>query len=692
MFATVGRIDHTEDSNEFANRILRDYEPSAGEQLLTALLEDAGPRENASIFAPSAPESNTALSQLDKFLGRQGELNLVARGDDLTLAPLSYYTGSVYRSSAAILPLLSEGAASARTHNARASFLAGFAVGQEIPTLLLAPKSLNPPLDYKDRMFRFGSAVELTSKIEAWIQNLQKDPSDRRVGRLRVSVEMPISTFGRYVAEEELDALSDYYVPTVQFENILSGSFSTLFLGRKGTGKSAAMEQATRVLSRETGVLTVALKPASYEIQGMLQAAESMSTSSELSYFFINLWRHLLYTEIAFSAIEAVRSQPSSVEAIGQVEDLESFLVSMNVDPQADFSARMETLIERLTLGESTTINQAAIAESLKVSNLARILTLTKRILAPQSRVSVLIDNLDKAWEPDSELTDVSRFLLSLIDASRDLERKFAQSRSGEPSVTFNTTIFLRQDIFDAIRKRVAEPDKLPIETIEWRDQELLIRVLEERYLAKRRGGRSKSGDVWKELFPQEVNGLSARDYFLWRSLPRPRDLIHFANLCLSTAINRNHSLVTQDDVATAESVYSRFAVDALIVESASEGMPVQETVLNLGGLESTILASDISVIFSELSSPDDMLEWLIRTSFLGVEVGPGEFRHVEGSAEARTHMALASRFATKRGAEPRYRIHPAFRPHLQIRDDDLHDGLVTDVTLGYPEVSHSNP
>ena len=161
-------------------------------------------------------------------------------------APLSYYTGSVYRSSAAILPLLSEGAASARTHNARASFLAGFAVGQEIPTLLLAPKSLNPPLDYKDRMFRFGSAVELTSKIEAWIQNLQKDPSDRRVGRLRVSVEMPISTFGRYVAEEELDALSDYYVPTVQFENILSGSFSTLFLGRKGTGKSAAMEQATR--------------------------------------------------------------------------------------------------------------------------------------------------------------------------------------------------------------------------------------------------------------------------------------------------------------------------------------------------------------------------------------------------------------------------------------------------------------
>lgn len=683
MFATLGRVDHGNDVEKFANKIASEFNPEAGEHLLSSLLADAQRRDEDAIFTPSAPHSLAALSNLDNYLGRQGDLNLLCRGDDLTLAPLTYYAGCVYRSSAVLIPLLAGDDPVSLAHNARSSFLAGFAVGQALPTLILAPKDFTAPLDYKDRLYSYKSPADLQNKVDEWLRHLPRNSaSGRRPGTLRVDIEMPISSFGRYVAEEELNELGNYYVPTMQFSHVTNGGNSLLFLGRKGTGKSAAMEQARAELSRNRNVMTVTLKPASYEMQGLVSAASRVEYGDSVAYLNIALWRFLLLTEIAIATIRSIDNSPRRQDLFDEVDAIRSLLRIMEVDDESDFLSRMESIVSKLDRIDPKLNFHQELNSVLETGRLNRLRDLVKTALAGFDRIALLVDNLDKAWENDSDFDQVSHFISALLECCRELENAFLRSTAASPQIEFAATIFLRQDIFDAMKGRVAEPDKLPVESIQWRDGQLLSRVLEERYDARKRGGRERPGSLWKELFPAEVHGLPARDYFLWRSLPRPRDFIMLANSSIGNAINRRHSSITQDDILSAERDYSKFATDALIVESMSEGVPLSTAVLEMAGLDATLSKDDLDVMMSPFDDPEKMIMWLVRSSFLGVETSRGVFEHIEGEEEARRHINMARRLAVREDRRERFRIHPAFRPHLRVRDDDLHDSSVVDGTL----------
>jgi hypothetical protein len=186
---------------------------------------------------------------------------------------------------------------------------------------------------------------------------------------------------------------------------------------------------------------------------------------------------------------------------------------------------------------------------------------------------------------------------------------------------------------------------------------------------------------MWGEVFDPEVRGLPTRDYFLWRTLPRPRDFIYFANAALTTAINRKHSVISAADITLAERQYSRFAIEALLVESEAEGFDLEEALYEFAGVDSTISVSELSELLAEYPNATDIRTWLIRTSFLGIEVKSGEFIHVEGEKEARRQLKVAERYASRAQTDVRFRVHPAFRAFLEVRDDDLHNELIRDAT-----------
>jgi hypothetical protein len=189
---------------------------------------------------------------------------------------------------------------------------------------------------------------------------------------------------------------------------------------------------------------------------------------------------------------------------------------------------------------------------------------------------------------------------------------------------------------------------------------------------------------MWTQLFDPEVRGISTRDYLLWRALPRPRDFVFFANAAVTTAINRKHATVSAADIAFAERQYSRFAVEALLVESVAEIEDLEEALYEFAGVVSTLTDKDLDVILSPREDGQAIRDWLVRSGFLGIEVRAGEYRHVEGEDEARKAVRLARRFAKSIGGEITYRVHPAYRADLEIRDDDLHDDEIKDVTLQY--------
>ncbi|WP_377104658.1 P-loop ATPase, Sll1717 family [Propionicimonas sp. T2.31MG-18] len=673
IFATVGRTEYAGNPEVLVGRYLSSLGHST-QPLFGVLLANGKPREENAVFAPSLPLRFSAALGLEQLLERQSHLKILGAGDDLGIAPLGFYAKEIYRSSAAIIHLLGASRKHATEHNARASFLAGFAHGLGIPLLMVVQQGFAAPLDYRDLLYQYSTSADLQKKVKEWLDTIPKARlGGRRLGRFQLDIELPLSSFGQYVAEYEADELGAYFIQTSEFSAVVAGE-SQIFAGRKGTGKTATMLQVALDLGRDREVLVVPIKPSSYELAGLIEVLKQFGSPAHAEYFLMTSWTFLIQSEIALRALELLGGRPLSQDEQTAGDDLRYLLQQMSINPDEDLSARLERVVKRVLreTAQGDRNDHDAVARAIRADQLSRLRTLTSRILGGFRRIAILIDNLDKNWERGADFEVNARFILSLLVAAGRIEKDFSRSR-GDAGFNATLALFIRTDILDAVRSYAREPDKIGARAVDWGDEQLLVRVLEERYAANRRK-RVGSASMWDELFCQEVRGLPTRDYILWRALRRPRDFVYFANSALTTAINRGHSQIDASDITYAEREYSRFAIQALIVESESLDVNLEEALYEFAGLSATQPVGEIDRLLSSAADPEGLRKWLTAASFFGVEVADRKFEYVEGEVSARRKSLVAERIAAKEERTPRLRIHPAFRPYLEISDDDLHD------------------
>lgn len=671
---TIGRINYGGNAQILASKIA-DLSGTATSPLIGSLLANARPREANAVFAPGVPHKFNAADRLERLLERKTHLKLLASQDELGLGPLSYYVSEIYRSSAAILHFMKPSRVRAEVYNSRLAFLAGIVRGLDLPLLMVAEEGYQPPIDYRDLLFVYSTTAKLSEKVNLWLSTLPSPKgSNKRLGRLNLDIELPVRTFGQYVAESEKDSLTEYFVHTNEFEAVLAGRAS-IFTGRKGTGKSATMQQSVEDLRTDRRVLVVPIKPSSYDLAGLLSVLGRFQDVSRREYFLVNLWSYLLTTEVAVRALAHAQSLPAGVGGDANISELASTMERLGIDVDSDLTSRLD---EAIAHAEQSSDALYSVSDSLRAQWHGQLLTPLRSLLHSYDRVAVLIDNLDKTWERGVDFEQLSHFLLSLLVTSGRIQSDLEKSKRGQLPVTMTLTIFLRTDIYDVITQYAREPDKINPQAIQWGDEELLIRILEDRYLANRSSDGERDADsLWTEVFTPEVHSMTTRDYFLWRALPRPRDMIFLGNAALTTAINRRHNVVLAQDFSHAESIYSRFAVEALLVESEAQGFELEEVLFEFAGLDSTISEDDLAEVLDGEQDPESIRNWLIRTSFLGIETRDGRYVHVEGESEARKKLKAAERLAKRLARPLRYRVHPAFRPYLDIRDDDLHSDAV---------------
>ncbi|NTW38685.1 MAG: hypothetical protein HGA44_02175 [Cellulomonadaceae bacterium] len=672
IFATIGRTNYGGNSEVLINKYFTSP-PDQSAPLAEELLSGAKPREANAVFAPSVPTKISPAAALEALLERQSHLKVLGSSEDLIIAPLQFYVREIYRSSAVILHLLGEQRRRAYEHNSRASFLAGFAHGLELPLLMVVQSGYQTPLDYRDLMYQYETSAGLQEKVKAWLGTLPKARgTQRRLGKLALDIELPIRSFGQYVAEYEIDELDDYFVQTAEFSEITSGG-AQIFVGRKGTGKTATMAQVAKELAIDRRNLVVPIKPSSYDLAGLVGVLSRFGQPSHAEYFLMTAWIYLIYCEISLKVVELDRSRPAAIGDQDAVRDLEALLVRLGVEAEEDLSVRLERVIADVSarLGGNPD-DHNAVAQAMRSDHLNRIRVLCQKALHGYHRIAILIDNLDKNWERGADFDAISHFILSLLVTSGKIEKEF-QKTDGNGGLNATLALFLRTDIFDVVSANAREPDKIGARTVNWDDDQLLVRVLEERYAANRDRHRG-SDAMWDELFCPEVRGLPTRDYFLWRALRRPRDFVYFANASLTTAINRRHSTVEPSDVVYAEKQYSRFAMEALLVEGEATNSGLEELLYEFAGLGSTLDADTLMDVLSPSADPAATRDWLIASSFLGLELREGEFAYVEGDTAAKRKYKVAERGAHGRDQAMRFRVHPAFRAYLEIQDDDLHE------------------
>ena len=381
------------------------------------------------------------------------------------------------------------------------------------------------------------------------------------------------------------------------------------------------------------------------------------------------MWLYLLHGEIARAAAEAITSRPA--DPVPGTPDWR--LVEYVRDPanglDGEFAIRLEHAVERADAVEvagSFAQHRERLARSLYAEQIAELTKYVADALPGDRRLCVLVDNLDKAWDKSGDLDELAHLLLGLFEAVGLIEKNFSDYRGRREEVSISLALFIRSDIYAHIARVAREPDKLPVERLEW-EPELLLRVLEERFLDGRND--ASADQLWSQYFAPDVEGVPVRNYLVQRTLPRPRDVVQLCNAAVISAVNSRHQKIEVSDITAGERVYSQVAVEALLVENASIIPDLEEVIYEFVGAKASLDVVEVERLVASASSslPNTVIERLQELSFLGLETSEGKFKYSEIPAERRKAAVLARRLEKRLGRPARLQVHPAYRTYLEI-------------------------
>lgn len=615
-------------------------------------------------------EAANRLSTLVEARRRKGLQVVSADPTESSLNPITWYAPQLGAAAGVLINFAGTARNRANIHNARNSLVAGLAVGLEIPLLMLAEEDYARPFDYEDRLVVYNSAAACVSAARGWLDRLEVETVQVAVRRSAPGSRLAGLRAGEHVAENELADLSEYFVRTSAFYDVV-GARDTLFVGHRGTGKTANAMQAFEELSSNKEILAVLIKPSSFEFPALLAAMERIPEHSH-EYLFDTLWRFLVQTELAAAVLTTIDSRPTFVPAIEAEETFKSYAEGTPFDIRADMSVRLDQALLHLArlveVEESVESGRSLVNEAFHTVALAELRHQLGPLLRTKKRVAVFIDNLDKGWKKSARLDLLAMLILGLLSARGRLVTDFAKQDWWRDEVKLTMAVFLRSDIFTYVKKAAREPDKLNISTITWTDPEILMQVLVER--VQQSWAEGSAPPLYGGVFCQDVGGLPTEQYFARLVLPRPRDLVYLANAAISRAIDRRHDQVLEEDLLAATETYSQYAYEALLVENGITIPELEEVLFSFLGGPATLNRSQITARFVEARLPqakyESVLTRLVEMSFLGVQTGPDEFQYPEVGSGFSRSVALARRHEPV-ADQQRFRIHQAFWAFLQV-------------------------
>jgi hypothetical protein len=682
LLTTIGYQPYT-NSVDIQNSFYKDapYE-SLHQNLYTDLLQ-----------APTAGSSNDGLLYLKADVGSDSSSRVARKisaagmpsviiddPKEVRVQPLSWYVQQVTNASAVVCHLSSTEHIDWELNNAKHALVAGLAHGLSKTVLMLAHAPYVSPIDYRDLLRVHDTAAVAESILGEWLTSIireyEKRAHERETYQLeaRAQGELRSIAIGDPIAEFESSQLTAYFVPTAAYSEAARSKHS-IFVGRKGTGKTATLYKLSHDLSQDPRNHVCVVKPVDYELQGLLEMLGQELSASDKGYLIESFWKFLLYTELAKSFYEYVQAKPIYLGRSQDEDDLCVFVDQHQPLITPEFSSRLDTAVNRvrnLGLSESTEKQRRTISERLHSQMLGQLRVVLGKTLRGKARVAILVDNLDKAWNPQTDLRLLSELLFGLLSVSGRVAEEFEKDSNRREAVNLSLTLFLRSDIYAAMIRFARERDKLPIRRMTWEDPELLRRVVQERFVASGADVIRPEG-IWEKYFPKAVRNTPIYEYLNEAALPRPRDLIYLIKTALQFAVNRGHTRIEEKDFASAEEQYSRFALDSLLVESGTRVPRLDELVYEFVGGPEILSADDVQRAMKAVGISSDRLQEAVDTlceiTFFGLEVGPGRFAYLYDEDSTTKIQVMARKTAAEfSSGRSRYRINTAFHKYLEIQ------------------------
>ena len=390
-----------------------------------------------------------------------------------------------------------------------------------------------------------------------------------------------------------------------------------MLVGRKGAGKTAIYYKLLEDLSEDNLNYNINLKPASLELLENIDLSELFKSESSKKTFFYTVWKTVIYSKLVQVVKTRIYEKQENKKSIEECEyNILDFCVKNGSLIKQNFYGIVKELCEK---SSSESIDTPKILEGLYKNYLSPLTKLLKQYFEDKRyiKLNILSDNLDKSWNPNSNLELQSNMILTLLEIDSQIKNELINDK--KDNITVMNYIFLREDIYNYISKEANEPDKLKTISykINWEDSPVKLKELVELKLNHILNHYSNEDytKIWDELFDSHFKG-KVFETIKKIIVLRPRDIIYFIQALFESAANNNRAKVTEDDFEYAISQYTEFLNGNLIAEMKAEYRDIAE-ILSIFQKYQTISYKDyIRQLEGEFNYNDEEIKSLTKALF----------------------------------------------------------------------------
>jgi len=560
--------------------------------------------------------------------------------------------------------LLSPHRQGAVSHNALCALVCGMAMAQQKTVLMIHEEQVVQPIDYRDIIQPYTHPDQLTGLLEptirAVVASLQAQDGLARPATENLLEKLDL---GDTAAENEIFGLESYFVRTGQFTQAKQGH-ARIVIGRKGTGKTAIFYGLRSSVPRGYSHLMLDLKPEGHQFTRLRENVLAHVSLGLQEHTMTAIWNYLLLTEIARKIIYS-----ESKHAYGTDSRLERYNRVRKAyeahDPgrDEDFSQRLLQHVDRMILllqGVSEKDLPGQITEKLYSTDIRELSDALGEYLEEKEAVWLLIDNIDKGWPTRGTTSSDIVIVRALLEATRKIQRQL-QGRD----VDFKCLVFLRTDIFEHLLSETPDKGKDTAIRLDWEDIEVFKEIVRRR-IEQSTGLNTEFSRLWPQVFESHISTEDSFSYIVQRTLMRPRDLLMFLHRAVEVALNRNHGLVTADDIRQAEKSYSEDLLLATAFEIGDIARELRDVLYAFDRSRPILSPDNLNAVLERAGlgnvAAEKTIDVLLWFGFLGVIAPQGEERYSYNVIHNINRLK-----ATIQQGGGQYVIHPGFRAALNI-------------------------
>ena len=214
----------------------------------------------------------------------------------------------IQRASLIVASFLSTDHIAWEENNANVALLTGFSIGLGKQVLVLQQEPIAPILDLGSVSRPFEAEDQVQEIVDAWIEKQVQISVSQTLESRRQATSKQQADLLRNIYLGHPDALQDnqlleYFVPTKEFDDAIEGR-RTIFIGRRGSGKSANFQAIRVEIADQPKTLPVEILPDDFQLEKITTFLEDATVLPDPQLVFQTIWNYVFTTEMLKAVAE----------------------------------------------------------------------------------------------------------------------------------------------------------------------------------------------------------------------------------------------------------------------------------------------------------------------------------------------------------------------------------------------------